>query len=89
MEATVQTAEMAEPLLKLAEQGGFFTIMAVVGTASLVAIWVKVGRPALESIASITGSVREITVANKETATVLRGVIDELRPYLPSHKEHA
>jgi predicted P-loop ATPase/GTPase len=78
---------MVDPLFRLAEQGGFFTIMAVVGTASLVAMWRLVVRPALESVTGITSSVREITVANQETAQVLSGMINELREYLPEKKE--
>jgi hypothetical protein len=78
---------MVDPFFRLAEQGGFFTIMAVVGTVSLVAIWRLVVRPALESVTGITSSVREITVANQETAQVLSSMVNELREYLPEKKE--
>jgi hypothetical protein len=79
-------SEMVDSGLRLVEQGGILGVMMALTVVAIVVLYRMVVSPMLESIGSITGSVREITVANKDTADVLRGMIDELRQYLPERK---
>jgi ferric-dicitrate binding protein FerR (iron transport regulator) len=81
-----QTTEMVSSGARLIEQGGILGVMMALTVVAIVVLYRLVVSPLLESIATITGSVREITVANKDTAEVLRGMIDELRPHLPDRK---
>jgi hypothetical protein len=85
----VQTVEMIKPVASMAEQSGIMGAMMAITVIAIVVLYRMVVSPMLESIGVITGSVREITVANKDTAEVLRGMIDELRPHLPVSKERA
>jgi hypothetical protein len=81
-----QTSDMVSSATHLAEQGGILGVMLALTVLAIVVLYRMVVSPMLESIGSITGSVREITVANKDTADVLRGMIDKLRTHLPDHK---
>jgi len=81
-----QTSEMVSSATHLAEQGGILGVMLALTVVSIVVLYRMVVSPMLGSINSITGSVKEITVANKDTADMLRGMIDELRQYLPERK---
>lgn len=81
-----QTSEMISSASHLAEQGGILGVMLALTVLAIVVLYRMVVSPLLESVASITGSVKEITVANKDTADALRGMIDKLRTHLPDHK---
>jgi len=81
--ASAEQAGVVSSTMRLAEQGGVIGIMLVLTVGAIVVLHKYVLGPTLESVAVITGSIREIVVANKDTAEVLRGMIDELRPHLP------
>ena len=81
-----QTSEMVDGGLKLAEQGGILGVMLALVVLAIVVLYRMVIAKLLEAVIVITGGVKEITIANKETADSLSSMIDKLRTHLPDHK---
>jgi hypothetical protein len=79
--------DLIEPAVHITEQGGVIGVLLVLVVASIILLWRYVGAPLTDSASAITRNITEITIANKDTAEMLRGMVEELRRYVPERSE--